>query len=106
MKMVLDTGATYSVVPWHVVESLGYNPGASKEWVYITTASSSLHAPVIELDAISILGKRVSKSKVVVPNLPESSHVDGLLGLSYLKHFRILIDFPNGFLDISEPDQI
>jgi len=30
LKMVLDTGATYCMIPWHIAEELGYKPALSK----------------------------------------------------------------------------
>ena len=29
--MVLDTGATYTMIPWGIAEVLGYTPGLSKK---------------------------------------------------------------------------
>ena len=98
VKMVLDTGATYTMIPWYIAEELGYNPAASKEFVSMTTASGTIEAPLITLDCVSILDMSLKSQKVIVHNLPESSHVDGLLGLSYLKHFKLTIDFKAGML--------
>lgn len=30
ISMALDTGATYTMVPWEIVEALGYEPAYSK----------------------------------------------------------------------------
>jgi len=98
VKMVLDTGATYTMIPWYIAEELGYNPAASKEFISMTTASGTIEAPLITLDFVSILDMPVKNQQVIVHNLPESSHVDGLLGLNYLKHFKLTIDFKNGML--------
>ncbi len=98
VKMVLDTGATYTMIPWYIAEELGYNPAASKEFLSMTTASGTVEAPMIKLDSLSILDHPIKNQNVIIHNLPESSHVDGLLGLSYLKHFKLTIDFPKGIL--------
>ena len=98
VKIVLDTGATYTMIPWYIAEELGYNPASSKEFVSMTTASGTIKAPLITIDSVSILDMPIKSQKVIVHNLPESSHVDGLLGLSYLKHFKLTIDFKAGIL--------
>lgn len=98
VKMVLDTGATYTMIPWYIAEELGYNPAASKEFLTMTTASGTVEAPMIKLDSLSILDHPIENQKVIIHNLPESSHIDGLLGLSYLKHFKLTIDFKKGLL--------
>ena len=93
IKLALDTGATYVMVPHHILESLGYDPWISKERVPITTASGVETVPLINVDSVSCLGKRVTNLKVACHDLPPSSRVDGLLGLSYLKHFKLTIDY-------------
>ena len=98
--MVLDTGATFTLLPWYIAEELGYNPATSNEYVTITTASGTLEAPLITLKSVNVLGKNVENLKVIVHTLPESSHVDGLLGLDYLRNFKLTLDFKNGVLDL------
>jgi len=100
IDMALDTGATYTMIPWEIAEILGYNPGASKERVPLITASGVERAPVIILKSISVLGKDADNVQVVVHDLPEKSYVDGLLGLSFLKKFKLSIDFRAGILEL------
>lgn len=97
-SVVLDTGATYTLIPWHLAEALGYKPTISKESATITTASSSILVPIITLKSVTVLGKKANDIKAIVHNLPENSRVDGLLGLSYLRNFKVKIDFGKGIL--------
>ncbi len=98
--MALDTGATYTMIPWDIAEVLGYDPGASKDRVPLITASGVERAPLITLKSISVLGKDADNVQTVVHNLPEKSYVDGLLGLSFLRRFRVCLDFQNGVMEI------
>ena len=100
IDMALDTGATYTMIPWEIAEILGYNPGASKERVPLVTASGVERAPLITLKSICILGKAADNVQTVVHNLPEKSYVDGLLGLSFLKRFKLYLDFRAGILEL------
>ena len=100
IDMALDTGATYTMIPWDVAEVLGYKPDLSKERIELITASGVERAPMIILNSISISGKRARNVKVVVHDLPPKSYVDGLLGLSFLRNFKINLDFKNGILEI------
>jgi len=36
----------------------------------------------------------------IVHDLPEASRIDGLLGLSFLRWFKVCLDFKNGVLEI------
>ncbi len=100
VKMVLDTGSTFVLISWKIANELGYKPAASKEWTHITTATSVIYAPVIVLKAVATLGMVVNDVRVICHNLPDTSRVDGLLGLSYLRNFKIEIDFKKGILTL------
>lgn len=100
VKMALDTGATYVLIPHHIAESLGYDPASSKERVPLTTASGVEIVPLISLESVSVLAKKVNDVKVVCHDLPPTSHIDGLLGLSYFRNSRIKLDFIEGILEI------
>ena len=99
-KMVLDTGATYTLIPWDIAETLGYDPAYSNRKVNITTASGTEKVPLISVSRISVLGKEARDIPCIVHDLPETSHVDGLLGLSFLKRFKLSIDFRAGILEL------
>lgn len=99
-KLALDTGATYCMIPWEIAETLGIRPELSKETVNIITASGVEKSPLVILKTVEALGKKVTNVKAVVHDLPPQSYVDGLLGLSFLRHFKISIDFQNGILEI------
>ena len=99
-KMALDTGATYLMVSWEMAEVLGYEPELSKERIDMTTASGVEKVPLITLKSVSVLGKRARNVKAIVHDLPPRSYVDGLLGLSFLKNFKVCLDFRKGILEI------
>lgn len=100
IMMALDTGATYVMIPWDIAEALGYKPAYSKQKIDITTASGTEKAPLITVSGVSVLGKEARDVSCVVHDLPETSRVDGLLGLSFLRDFEIRLDFRNGTLEI------
>jgi predicted aspartyl protease len=117
IKMALDTGATYVMIPWEFAEILGYEPEVSRKRIPMITASQSYtmrafetnfsngsgieKAPVITLDSITVLGKKAEDVPAVVHDLPQRSYVDGLLGLSYLKNFDTQLYFKKGILEIN-----
>jgi clan AA aspartic protease (TIGR02281 family) len=99
-RLALDTGATYMLIPWAVAELLGYDPLISEERITLITASGVETAPIIELKSVSVLGRKATNVKAVVHDLPQRSYVDGLLGLSVLRNFKVILDFKNGILEI------
>lgn len=93
VRMALDTGATYLMLPWDVAEVLGYDPAASSKRISITTASGVERVPLLTLDRVKVLGKEVDRVEAICHSLPPQSAVDGLLGLSFLKHFDVDLHF-------------
>ena len=98
LRMVLDTGASMTVIPWNVAETLGYDPAHSRRRVQFMTGSGTEAAPCLTVNAMEVLGVRVSRVPVLCHDLPQRSLVDGLLGLSFLRHCRLSVDFQRGAL--------
>ena len=69
IKVALNTGATFVMIPWEVAEILGYNPGASPKKRKIITASGIQHVPVVELESMSILEMEAHNVEALVHNL-------------------------------------
>jgi len=105
VRMALDTGATYVMVPWHVVEALGYAPAKARRSISITTASGTEIAPMLRLDKVTVLGKSVEKAPTICHDLPPQSPVNGLLGLSFLKWFDIDLHFLKHRLEFKGPSK-
>jgi predicted aspartyl protease len=103
MDMALDTGSTYVMVPWHIAESLGYDPAVSRRRINLTTASSVVVAPIMTVKAMKTLGQQVSNVDVVCHDLPPGSRVEGLLGLSYLKNFDLDLHYKKLNLELRDP---
>jgi predicted aspartyl protease len=66
IKVALDTGATYTMIPWEIAEALGYKPEISKEKVTLITASGVETAPLIEIKKIKFLGEGLDNVPVVI----------------------------------------
>ncbi|MFQ5864236.1 MAG: TIGR02281 family clan AA aspartic protease [bacterium] len=103
VNLALDTGAIFTMIPWHVAEHLGYDPAATRERIAITTASTIEKAPVITLERMKVFDVEAENVKVVVHDLPPKSRIDGLLGLSFLKHFDMNLHLKRGFIEFNDP---
>lgn len=100
-KLVLDTGATYTMVSWGIAEYLGFKFRDKLKTVPLNTASGEIRAPLMKMQEVSTLGMTAKNVEVIIHNLPASARVDGLLGLSFLRNFNLKIDFKNGFLELN-----
>ncbi|MBI3324575.1 MAG: retropepsin-like domain-containing protein, partial [Candidatus Omnitrophica bacterium] len=88
LRMVLDTGASMTIIPWDAAEALGYDPARTKRRVRFMTGSGMEAAPVLTVKTMEASGVRINRVPVLCHDLPQRSLVDGLLGLSFLKHCR------------------
>lgn len=93
--MILDTGATYTMICPEILIEVGYDLSKPKKHIAITTASSVESAPFFEIEHIETLGQGISNLEVASHTLPPRIPAEGLLGLNFLRHFRNELDFPN-----------
>lgn len=100
LKMALDTGATYTTIPWETAQALGLKPEISIDNTDMITSSGIERAPLLTIKEMIVLDKKAENVKVIVHDLPQRSQVDGLLGLSFLKHFKVTLNFNEGYLEI------
>ena len=71
IKIAIDTGATYTMIPWEIAEALGYRPDISKQRVTLITASGVERAPLIEIDSLRVFDKEIRNTKVICHDLPQ-----------------------------------
>lgn len=98
-RMVLDTGATFTIISWGIADLLGYNPKSASE-IKIITASGTEAVKTLNIKRIKALGAEITNLKIVCHDLPSDSGVDGLLGLDFLKHFNLFINFKDKFVEL------
>lgn len=93
LKLVLDTGATTSLINLTTLLSLGFDPDQSTQRISMTTGSTIAVVPLVMLTRLSALGQHRFGFPVIAHVLPASSAVDGLLGLDFLRGQALTIDF-------------
>jgi len=101
VKLVLDTGATTSLINLSTLLHLGFDPDQSPRRVRMTTGSTVETVPLVVLTRLGALGQNHFGFPVIAHPLPASSAVDGLLGLDFLRGQALTIDFRTGYLSLS-----
>jgi predicted aspartyl protease len=81
---------------------LGYDPAdPTLDRQRIVTGSGIEYAPRTTVRSATAIGQKVTNLDVLCHDLPAESGVDGLLGLSFLKHFKLTIRFRKGIIDLN-----
>jgi hypothetical protein len=101
LNLVLDTGATTSLIDFGIILHLGFDPNQPLQRARMTTGSAVGIAPVFALTRFSALGHHRFVFPVIAHSLSSASNVDGLLGLDFLRNQALTIDFRAGQIDLS-----
>ncbi len=101
LKLLLDTGATTSVIKLKTLIYLGFDPGHPMRRVQMTTGSAIGTVPVFALTRFSALGQHRFIFPVIGYGLQTVFGVDGLLGLDFLRDQVVTIDLRTGQIAIA-----
>lgn len=100
LRLLVDTGSTYTILPVEVLEALGCDPTASKARERIATASGYLLAPRVTVSWIQALGKKRRNMQVVAHTLPPAGPIEGLLGMDFLTASKARIYLGSGVIEV------
>jgi clan AA aspartic protease (TIGR02281 family) len=95
---LIDTGASYVLVPKAVADEAGIQVGADTRKMQFTTANGIVENALVTLDSVEL-------GTAMVEDVPASispSLQIGLLGLSFFNHFTYQVDAANGVLTLTE----
>ena len=101
VDMILDTGAMYTAISWDIAKDIGYDPAVAPNRVSIITANGVIEVPKIKVKAIGFRELHAEDVEVICHDIPEIAEIEGLMGLTFLKNFRILLDFINRTIEIA-----
>ena len=94
-RFALDTGATNVILSSKLADLIGIERNLKNE-EYMFTASKLEKVPIVTIPKITVISKTAKNVKAMIMDLPKGARVDGLLGLSYLKNFKLTVDFKKG----------
>lgn len=101
VDLIFDTGAMFTALSWAVLKVIGYDPAVVPERQEIITANGIIEVPKLQVEKITVGDVQAREVEVICHDIPELAGIRGLLGLSFLRHFRTVIDFKQGYLEIS-----
>lgn len=101
VDLIFDTGAAFTALSWSVLKIIGYDPAVVSERQEIVTANGVIEVPKLRVKSISIGNVEAKEIEVICHDIPELVELRGLLGLSFLKYFRMVIDYKEGYLELS-----
>lgn len=91
IKLLLDTGSSYTVIRSSLLQSLGYNCQQALNTLKITTAKGVINVPKITVSSFSCLVYQINNFSLVAYDLPAVTYVEGLLGIDFFNRFPLMI---------------
>lgn len=101
-KLIVDTGATYTMISAATAKELAIEPNESARRLPIQTANGMIQAPLTSLESINVGGVEMKNLTAIVHDALPNSQVAGLLGLNFLSNFRMDIDTQKGLLHLEK----
>lgn len=96
LQLILDTGATTSLLNDAALLTLGYDLAGATDRVQMTTGSLVTSVPRVILTRLTALGQHRFGFPVLAHTLPVSASVHGLLGLDFFRGGVLIMDFRSG----------
>ena len=100
-RVILDTGATLTMVRSGVLEAVGYDLQNLRANTTIVTGSGVEIVAELQIQKIQALDHEIENMVVLCHDLPEESALDGLLGLNFLRKFDIAITYSDSTLTLT-----
>lgn len=102
VQLILDTGATMTVLSYDVAIELGILSGSDNSINTVNTAGGQVQVNMARLEEIRVGSATAKNVAVAIHDLPDGlSQVSGLLGMSFLSRFLITLDSDKGVLHLS-----
>ena len=102
IKLVVDTGASYTFISHALARDLAIDVSRSAKTVPFHTANGVVEAPLTNLDSITVGGMEIKNLTAAVHDTTPDSTAAGLLGLNFLSNFRMDIDTQKGMLHLEK----
>jgi len=107
LRAILDTGSTLCTIPITDARELGYatfyDPIVNKgEGVYTVSLTGIMDLEGLTLEEVAVAGLSSKDVAAVACHLPRLGGIDVILGVSFLKHFKITLDYENGWLNMEQ----
>jgi predicted aspartyl protease len=100
VRLVIDTGCSRSMLSGSRLEAIGCDPSASRQRRRVLTADAIVVVPQVTLRRLHCFGKALENFPVLCHTLPFNTHVDGLLGMDFLRAFDIAIHVRRGYVEV------
>lgn len=92
-QLILDTGASMTVLSTNVAIDLGLLGTTDNQLLTVNTAGGSIQVNMNYLPSLQVGTAKAEHVAIAIHDLPDiPEHIEGLLGMSFLKNFLVTLD--------------
>ncbi|NQU95185.1 MAG: retroviral-like aspartic protease family protein [Candidatus Omnitrophica bacterium] len=91
-SLFVDTGASFVSISEKTAGDLKIDLGSLPKIKLILANGSEVEGYSTTLDSVEVGNARIENVKIAIHKMSDSGKVDGLLGMSFLKHFHVKLD--------------
>lgn len=96
LQLVVDTGALITVISPAITDFLGYSAADAFTLSKLDGAAGESHGYSIHVPKVMCLGHEVENFVIACHDIDSRLGIIGLLGMNFLDHFRMDLDFKTG----------
>jgi gag-polyprotein putative aspartyl protease len=103
LKMILDTGASFTTIDSNMLYLFGYSTKDSLEKVQVETANGIIETDIFELASLEAFGVKKDKYQIQAYDFLAQgiiSDYNGLLGLDFFDNHKLCINFKKNVLSL------
>jgi hypothetical protein len=98
--LILDTGSSITSLTPQSILKLGFAPHEAHAVRKTHVWGGMQETPIVIVPRVRVFGQEVYDLEVACGDLPPDLKIDGVLGLNFLRHFDLRINFPNEYIEI------
>ena len=98
--LLLDTGSSLTTIQTQLAIELGLDPHSATEYRAIRTFDGLVRLPVVRVPRVRVLGQQIENLAVACADFSPRLGLDGVLGLNFLQHFDLRINFREKFIEL------
>ncbi len=100
VRLLVDTGASYTVIPNPILQRLGCNLNEPLRTTMIVTASGTIEVPIVAIPWFNCLGIKKENFPVIGLDLPVNAFTNGLFGIDFLREVKSIINVAKGEIQL------
>lgn len=96
LRLAVDTGSTETILMPEILDEIGYSPRQGEAITAIRSVVGVERGYLLRVARFRALGHEFSDFRIDAHDLPEGFGINGLLGLSFLRHFNYEVRSADG----------